>query len=81
MPTFWFDNRYLIFFSAFKKHIGFYPASSRVFEVFKEEMTSYKQSGKGTVQFPLNRPMPLELIRKIVEFRVAENLEKNKEEA
>ncbi len=71
MPTFRLEGN-LVHFAAFKKHIGFYPAPTGVDE-FKDELSRYK-GGKGSVQFPLDKPMPLELIRRIVEFRVEENL-------
>jgi uncharacterized protein YdhG (YjbR/CyaY superfamily) len=74
MPSFWFHGN-LIYYGAFKNHIGFYPASMTVFEEFKNELKSYKQSGKGTVQFPYDKPIPLELIKKIVQFRAKENIE------
>lgn len=67
----------LVYYGAFKNHIGFYPASMTVFDKFKEELKSYKQSGKGTVQFLYKKPLPLELIKQIVQFRVKENLEKD----
>jgi len=62
----------LVYFAAWQNHVGFYPAP-RGLEEFKDELASYK-GAKGSVQFPLDRPMPLDLIRRIVEFRVAENL-------
>ncbi len=64
----------LVYFSGYKNHIGFYPGSSGVAH-FKEALTKYK-SAKGTIQFPLDEPVPVALIGKIVRFRVAENLEK-----
>ncbi len=70
MPTYMLNGRNLVFFAAFKNHIGFY-ATPTGHASFKEELSRYKQ-GKGSVQFPLNEPMPLELIRRIVEFRVGE---------
>ncbi len=75
LPTF-FLNGNLVYFGAFKNHIGFYPVPSGM-EAFKEELSVYKQ-GKGSVQFPFDKPMPLELIAEIVRFRVNENLEKAK---
>jgi uncharacterized protein YdhG (YjbR/CyaY superfamily) len=72
MPTFVLNGK-LVYFAAWKNHIGFYPASSGVPEAFKEELSRY-ESGKGTVKFPFSQPLPLELITRIVEFRVAENL-------
>lgn len=73
IPTF-FLNGNLVHFAAFKTHIGFYPAPSGI-EAFKEELSTYKQA-KGSVQFPLDKPLPLKLVGKIVKFRVAENLKK-----
>lgn len=64
----------LVYFAGHKNHIGFYPASSGIAN-FEKELSGYATS-KGTVQFPLNKPLPLELIKMIVEFRVAENLQK-----
>jgi len=73
MPTFKLNGN-LVHFAAFKNHIGFYPTPSGI-ETFKEELTPYKSS-KGSVQFPLDKPIPYELVRKIVVFRVKENLKK-----
>jgi uncharacterized protein YdhG (YjbR/CyaY superfamily) len=73
MPTF-FLHKNLVHFAACKKHIGFYPTSSGI-EAFKEELSGYKGS-KGSIQFPLNKPIPYELISKIVKYRVAENMTK-----
>lgn len=61
----------VVYFAAFKNHIGFFPTASGV-EAFLEELTSFKCS-KGTVQFPYNRDVPYELVSRIVKFRVAEN--------
>ena len=71
MPTFTLNGN-LVHFAAFKSHIGFYPIPTGI-EKFKQELSAYK-TGKGSVQFPLDQPMPYDLIRKIVEFRVEENL-------
>ena len=73
MPSFWFHGN-LVYYGAFKNHIGFYPASRTVFEKFKDELKIYNQSGKGTVQFPHNKPIPLELIKKIAKHRAIENI-------
>jgi uncharacterized protein YdhG (YjbR/CyaY superfamily) len=73
MPTFTLNGN-LVHFAAFKSHIGFYPIPTGI-EKFKQELSAYK-TGKGSVQFPLDQPMPYDLIRKIVEFRVEENLKK-----
>src|ERR1041385_888509 len=75
MPTFTLNGN-LVYFAGFKNHIGFYPIPTGI-EKFKKELSVYKQ-GKGSVQFPLNQPIPYDLIRKIVKFRVRENLEKAK---
>lgn len=64
----------LIYFAGYDKHIGFYPTPSGI-EKFKKELSVYKSS-KGAVQFPLDKPLPLKLVSKIVEFRVRENQEK-----
>jgi len=76
MPTFKLNGKNLVHFAAFKNHIGFYPIPSGI-EAFKKELSPYKQ-GKGSVQFPLDKPIPFDLVTKIVKFRVKENLEKNK---
>ena len=60
----------LVFFAAWQTHIGFYPAGR--LEVFTKELAGYKRS-KGTIQFPLDKPLPLRLISRIVKFRVKEN--------
>ena len=74
MPTFTFHGN-LVYFGAWKKHIGFYPIT-RAMEAALEELSAYNTSGKGTIQFPLNQALPLPLIRKIVQFRVKEVLER-----
>lgn len=71
MPTFFLEGN-LVHFAAFKNHIGFYPAPSGI-EAFKEALSQYK-GAKGSVQFPHDQPLPLDLIRRIVIFRVNENL-------
>jgi uncharacterized protein YdhG (YjbR/CyaY superfamily) len=77
MPAF-FLNGNLVYFSAFKNHIGFYPGSGQiVFGKFKKELEKYK-SGKGSVQFPLDEPLPLALIKGIVKYRAEENRKKGK---
>jgi uncharacterized protein YdhG (YjbR/CyaY superfamily) len=70
MPTFRLHGKNLVHFAAFAHHVGFYPIPSGI-EAFKEELSSYKQ-GKGSVQFPLDRPVPYDLVKKITLFRVAE---------
>lgn len=74
MPTFVLKGN-LVYFGAFKEHIGFYPVPSGI-AAFKEELSTYKM-GKGSIQFPFDKPMPLDLIADIVKFRVQENLEKS----
>jgi uncharacterized protein YdhG (YjbR/CyaY superfamily) len=73
MPTFYLNGN-LVYFAAFKDHISLFPTPSGT-EAFKKEIASYFHA-KGTIQFPLDRPMPMDLVRKIVKFRVAENLKK-----
>jgi len=73
IPTFRLKGN-LVHFAAFKNHIGFYPTSSGI-EKFKNELSAYELA-RGTVRFPLDRPLPLGLISKIVKFRVKENLER-----
>ena len=72
IPTFDLNGRHLVHFAAFKNHIGLYPTPSGMV-AFAEELEPYK-SGKGSAQFPLDQPLPMDLIRRIVEFRVAENM-------
>jgi uncharacterized protein YdhG (YjbR/CyaY superfamily) len=70
IPT--FDlNGHLVHFAGYEHHVGFYPTGRGV-EAFAEELAPYK-SGKGSVQFPLGQPLPADLIRRIVEFRVQQN--------
>lgn len=73
MPAFLL-NGILVWFAAHKHHVGFYPKGTAI-EAFKEELSTYKRA-KGSVQFPLDRPIPYELVSKIVKFRVAENLKR-----
>ena len=73
MPTFKLKGN-LVHFAAYKHHIGFYPAPTGI-KQFEKELSVFI-GGKGSVQFPLDKPMPLELIRKIVLYRVEENLKK-----
>lgn len=75
MPAFK-QNGNLVYFAAFKSHVGFYPVPSGI-EAFKNELAPYIK-GKGTIQFPLDKPIPYDLVEKIVEFRVKENLAKKK---
>lgn len=73
MPTYILNGN-LVHFAGYEKHIGFYPAPSAMV-AFKNELSVYK-TGKGSVQFPLDKPLPIDLIREMVAFRVMENKEK-----
>jgi len=75
MPAFKL-NGMLVWYAAFKKHIGFYPRVSGI-EAFKKELSVYKNA-KGSVQFPIDKPLPLNLVSKIVKYRVKENLQRVK---
>ena len=70
MPTYTLNGN-LVFFSAYKNHIGFYPRM----KAFKKELSAY-EGGKGTIRFPIDKPLPLALIGKMVKFRIKENLER-----
>jgi uncharacterized protein YdhG (YjbR/CyaY superfamily) len=72
MPTFVL-NGHLVYFAAWKNHIGLYPASGGVPEAFKDELAKYERT-KGTIKFPISQPLPLDLISRIVQFRVSGNL-------
>jgi uncharacterized protein YdhG (YjbR/CyaY superfamily) len=74
MPTFTLNGTYLVYFAGWKNHIAFYGAPRGNAE-FKEDLSAY-EAGQGTLQFPFDKPMPLDLITKIVKFRAAENLKK-----
>ena len=78
IPTFRLKGN-LVHFAAYKNHIGFYPTSSGI-EKFKIELSAYKLT-RGTIRFPLDRPLPFDLINKIVRFRVKENLERAREKS
>lgn len=71
MPAYWMNKKPLVYFGGYENHIGFY-ATPTGHEKFKEKLSAFKQ-GKGSVQFPLNQELPLELIAEIVSFRVLEN--------
>jgi len=71
MPTFRLEGN-LVHFAAFKKHVGLYPTPSAT-ESFRKELSPY-ETGKGSIRFPLGKPIPYDLIAKIVKFRVRENL-------
>lgn len=73
MPAFKFLG-VLVYFAAYKTHIGFYPTASPI-PIFKKELEKYELA-KGTVRFPLDKPLPLALIKKIVKFKMSENIVK-----
>jgi uncharacterized protein YdhG (YjbR/CyaY superfamily) len=73
MPAFKL-NGMLVWYAAYKNHIGFYPKPSGI-EAFKKELSIFK-GAKGSIQFPIDKPLPLSLVGKIVKYRVKENLEK-----
>ena len=73
MPAFKLHGM-LVYYAAYKEHIGFYPTPSGI-EAFKKELSIY-EGAKGSVKFPIDKPIPLDLISKIVKYRVKENLEK-----
>jgi len=76
MPTFKLNGKNLVYFAGYKNHIGFYPVPSGI-RAFKKELSQYK-TGKGSVQFPIDKPVPYDLVKKIVMFRVKENMKKKK---
>ena len=76
IPTFRQNGSNLVNFAAFKDHLSFFPTASGV-EAFRKELSSYKLS-KGTIQFPLDKPVPYDLVERIVRFRVEETLKKKK---
>ena len=76
IPTFKLNGRNLVHFAAFKNHISFFPTGSGV-EAFQKELASYKVS-KGTIQFPMGQPVPLDLIRRITAYRVKAEMERAK---
>ncbi len=73
MPAFRFQ-KFTVYYAAHKKHIGFYPGSASVTSVFKDELMNFETS-KGTIKFPIDKKLPVELIKNIVKFRVMENPE------
>jgi uncharacterized protein YdhG (YjbR/CyaY superfamily) len=75
MPAFK-QNGVLVYFAAYKKHIGFYPTASGII-AFQDQILDYKSS-KGAIQFPIDKPMPLDLIERIVKYRIEANAVKSK---
>lgn len=78
MPTFYLKGN-LVHYAAYKRHIGFYPAPSGI-EAFKDELARYEGS-KGAIRFPIGEPLPLDLISRIVKFRVTDNLKNAEKKA
>ena len=75
IPCITLNDKYILYFAGYKKHIGVYPVPGKGFE---KEFATYKTSGKGTIQFPLDKPLPLKLIKKIAKVRVQQSLAKEK---
>ncbi len=74
IPTFKLNNTYVVYFAGYKKHISLYPAPIE-HEDFKKDLAKYK-AGKATVQFSLNKPLPIKLIEKIAKYLLSENLKR-----
>ena len=79
IPTFTLNGTYLIYFAGYNNHIGLYPAP-RGAETFKKELAAY-EGGKGTVRFPLDKPIPFDLISRIVKYKIKESLERASEKS
>jgi uncharacterized protein YdhG (YjbR/CyaY superfamily) len=77
IPAFNLNGRYLVYFAGYKKHVSIYPVPSGN-KIFEKDFTPYYTSGKGTIQFPIDKPIPIRLVTKIVKFRMKENSEKEK---
>jgi uncharacterized protein YdhG (YjbR/CyaY superfamily) len=77
IPAFKLKGHYVIYFAGYKNHISLYPAPAAN-KGFEKDYAPYYTSGKGTIQFPVDKPMPVKLITKIVKFRMQENIEKQK---
>ena len=77
IPCITMNDKYLLYFAGYKKHIGLYPVPSAN-KGFEKDYAPYVTSGKGTIQFPLDKPLPLALIKKITKFRVGEHSAKQK---
>jgi uncharacterized protein YdhG (YjbR/CyaY superfamily) len=69
MPVYKYRGEQVVGFAGFKEHIGFYPMSGSFLDAFKEELEDYKSS-KGAVQFPINKPLPVELIKRLIKTRI-----------
>lgn len=77
MPALKYQGIILVYYAAHKEHIGLYPGSSIINEVFKKDLVKYKTS-KGTIQFPLEKAIPVHLVKKLVRYKVKLNLERAK---
>jgi len=77
IPCITMNEKYLLYFAGYKKHIGLYPVPPAS-KGFEKDYASYVTSGKGTIQFPLDKPLPLTLIKKITKFRMQDNSAKQK---
>lgn len=71
MPGFSYEGKYLVYYAGFKNHCSFFPASTGVMEEFEEELATYEVS-KGTIRFPIGKPLPATLIKKLVKARIRE---------
>lgn len=81
MPTFRHGGGYVIYFAGWKKHFSLYPVTARLAERFKKELAACEMSGKGTVRFPLSKPVPVKLVAAIAKFRAREAAEQRKMKA
>ncbi|MDQ1279464.1 MAG: hypothetical protein QG670_726 [Thermoproteota archaeon] len=77
IPTFDLHDKHLVFFAAYKNHISIYPVTDSMVEAFKEKLLPFR-TGKGTLQFSLDKPIPFDLVKNIVKFRVNESKSKKK---
>ena len=69
IPAFFLDGKYLLYFAGYKKHIGMYPVPAGI-PTLEKDYAPYKTSGKGTIQFPHDKPLPLDLITKIIKYSI-----------
>jgi uncharacterized protein YdhG (YjbR/CyaY superfamily) len=77
IPCITLNDKYVLYFAGYKKHLGLYPVPSAS-KGFEKDYAPYVTSGKGTIQFPLDKPLPIKLIKKITKFRVLQNSAKEK---
>ena len=81
IPTFKKNGRYVLYFAGWKEHYSLYPSTDRLAAAFKEELAPYELSGKGTIRFPMDEPIPAALIAGIAKFRAKEVLAREKAKA